>query len=175
MKRLIMPFALVFIAGASFAQAQQKLTWRDCAQVFIWTNEVANARVMDDRLCGEAWHTETEDEDEFLGYVFLSKIKDDDKEIQLIVGVNKKGAVSKVRVKNNNNGVDDEFLAQFDGKNSNANFQIARIGADILFVPAMIKAMRNKVKLSEKIAKEVESIVGTTNRLIKSDAKSKIS
>lgn len=161
LKRLVF-IALGLAIVAPAAQAQQKLTWRDCIKVFTWANAVEKSNILDGKLCGEAWHLSyaRDREDEFLGYVFLSTVSVSGQDIHLVVGVSEIGEIAKVAVKETGI-VEEEFLAQFKGKNEKSSFEIAQTGDDFRTIPAMVKEIRNKKELSVAIAKEVQAIINT--------------
>jgi hypothetical protein len=161
-----MLFVSLFVPYAH-AQAQQKLTARDCAQVFPWANSCRESQMHQDRLYAQAWHEGHEyGEEEFLGFVSLSTLDLEGNPVHLLVGVEPNGSISKVIVKETD-AIDTEFLAQFEGKNLKANFEIVCTPEDLMFVPRKIKAMRGKQEMSESIAKEVKGILGIADDLFK--------
>lgn len=168
-KNCILALLLMFGLPAAMLAAPISLgiTAEDCASIFSSANSCEKTKELaPDIVYGEAWHNGSwETTEEFFGYVFLKSLQHEGKTIQVLVGMTKTGAISKVRVKGVS-GVDEEFLDQFRGKTSQSNFGLARTPEDLLFIPAKIKAMQGNLSLSERIVEGVKEIATSANKVI---------
>ncbi len=155
-------------ASTAAAKMPSGLTQEDCRLIFPGANSCEKICALESGiLWTEAWHNGSwETTEEFFGYVFLKSLQHDGKTIQVLVGMTKTGVISGVRVKGVD-GVDEEFLAQFRGKTSQNNFDLARTPEDLLFVPAKLKAMQGNLALSESIVQGVKEIATSANKVIK--------
>jgi hypothetical protein len=160
MRTILLPAILWLVLAAASAQAQarQKLTEQECYQIFPRADACRAAQMPDGKIYWEAWHTGYDDDaDELLGYVFLRPMTHEGSEMKLLVGVTTQGTIAKVRIRGTK-AIDDEFLAQFEGKSLRSEFQIAKTLEDLLVVPAKIKAQAGKPELSESIVSEIKAI-----------------
>lgn len=164
---LALAIPLALSAALRYAQRPLVLTAEDCALVFPEANSCEKMRVLETgELFSEAWSNGAESANKLLGYVFLKSVTHEGKTFNLVVGVNKSGAIAGVRVK----GADEmpeEFLAQFHGKTERYNFEVACTADDIMYVPLKIKAMRDNIPLSESIAQGVKAIATLAPALLK--------
>jgi len=155
-------------ASLSVAKTPSELTSTDCRSIFPGANSSEKTRTLESGvLWTEAWeHGAWGPAEEFLGYVFLKSLQHEGKTIGVLVGMTSTGIISKVSVKGLA-GVDEEFLAQFRGKTSQNNFDLARTPEDLLFVPAKIRAMQGNPALSESIAQGVKEIATSAIKVVK--------
>lgn len=170
-------FAILLIAPA--AQAQRELTPQACARVFTGAEACKNVRVAGDLIAGEVWDIGyAPGEEKFLGYAVRKSIASQGKELQLMIGIAPEGALTRVVVEDavaplaGTSSVLAEFLTQFNGKKAGDDFEIARQPEDLLYVPVMIKAMKNKIEMSETIARAVKEMLLTTQQMFLADARS---
>ncbi len=148
------------------AQAPTKLTIEDCALIFPQTDFCQILRDSDGAVYGEAWHKGlVEDTDEFFGYVFIKPITHEGKEMQMLVGINERGKISRVKIKGME-AINGEFLAQFEGRTFAHSFEIARTPEELLFVPAKLKAVAGNIPLSEHIAEGVKAVMQSAHKLL---------
>ena len=162
---LTLPLALS--AAIRYAQKPLIMTVEDCTLIFPETNSCEKMRALETgELFGEAWSNGAESADEFLGYIFLKSITHEGKTLDMLVGVNKSGVINGVKVKGADE-VTEEFLAQFQGKTAQYNFEVACTPDDLMYVPLKIKAMRGNIPLSESIAQGVKKIATLAPHVIK--------
>ena len=155
-------------ASMSVAQAQSALTQQDYRTIFPGANASEATRALESGvLYTEAWELGAwGPAEEFLGYIFFKSLQHEGKMIDVLVGMTSTGVISSVRVKGID-GVADEFLAQFCGKTSQDNFDLARTPEDLLVVPAKIRAMQGNLALSASIAQGVKESVAAANNVVK--------
>jgi hypothetical protein len=162
-------FGMLFVALSApyaHAQAQQKLTAKDCAQVFPWANSCIENQMHQNRLIAQAWYQGHEyGEEEFLGYVFLATLPVGEDQVHLLVGINPDSTISKLRIRGAD-AIDIEFLRQFEGRRAGAELEIACTLEDLLFVPAKIRAMKGRQEISESIVREVKTILSLAGDLL---------
>lgn len=162
-----MILSLILSTITANAQTYPKLTDKDCSLIFPRSNFCRITQDTKEMSSCEAWFKgDYENEDEFLGYVFLKPVKYQGKELSLLVGMTERGTIYKVRVRE----IDDihrEFLAQFEDKTSDAQFEIARTLEDLLFVPSKLKAIKGNIPLSECVAGGVKDVVASAKSMIK--------
>jgi hypothetical protein len=170
-------FILMLLALPIMVYAQttkrQSISNQDCAAVFAHSDVGKSTRTLEGVDYCEAWNQgAAPGEEEFLGYVFRKPLPLAGQEAYLLVGVNKEGAIARVRAQNTDM-IDGEFLAQFDERSLSGNWKIVRAPEDLLHVPAKIKAMRGKPELSESIVREVKAILSIAyGKLLKLDSRS---
>lgn len=104
--------------------------------------------------------------EEFLGYVFLESFQHEGRTIGVLVGITNTCVISEVSVKGID-GIDEELLARFRGKNLESNFDLARTPEDLLFVPVKIKSMKEEPALSESIARGVKEIAMAAIKVVR--------
>lgn len=163
-----MLFSLV-LSTACYAQSSVVLTLEDCARLFPETNSCEKIGGLDtDIVYGEAWCNDgtKETPDTFLGYVFLKTLTHEGKTLDLFVGTTESGVIKEVRVKGAGE-IAEEFLAQFQGKTAQHNFDLACNPEDILYVPIKIKALQGNISLSATIAQGVKAIATVAPRVVK--------
>jgi hypothetical protein len=167
MKNLHRTLLLSLLAATMVnAQAPTKLTREDCALIFPQTDFCQTLRDSEGAIYGEAWYKGlVEDTDEFLGYVFVKPFAHEGKEMQLLVGINEHGKISRVKIKGLD-AINGEFLAQFEGRTFDHSFEIARTPEDLLFVPAKLKAIAGNIPLSEHIAEGVKAVMQSAHKLL---------
>ncbi len=168
-------FSLI-LTGALFAAtmtpAQQALTKQKCALVFPDADACTNVRVSGDQLLGEVWDRGyAPGEEKFLGHVILRTVTIEGKASDLLVGITAAGVITKVALENAPD-LAPEFLAQFNGKKAGDEFALARQPEDLLYVPAMIKAMKGKLELSETIARTIQEMLLTARQMSLPDTRS---
>ena len=147
--------------------AQERLTRQDYLKVFSSADASGTSAVIDGMPYCEIWSNGfAPGEEHLLGYVFLRSVQVEGKQLHLLVGINENGAISKVAARDPEM-VEDEFLAQFDGRTVNSSFECARTLEDLRFVPAMLKAMRGKQGASDLIAEEIQSTMISAQTLLK--------
>lgn len=160
------------LLAASVTQAQQTLSKQQCALVFPSADACTNVRVSGDQLAGEAWDRGyAPGEEKFLGHVIRRTLTIDGKAFDLLVGITAAGAITRVVIENAPD-LAPEFLAQFNGKKAGDEFALARQPDDLLCVPVMIKAMKDKVELSETIARTVHEMLLTARQMFQSETRS---
>jgi hypothetical protein len=163
--------AMMLILGLTTSMAVAKtpsgLTPADCRSIFSGANSSEAVRTLESGvLWTEAWeHGSWGPPEEFLGYVFLKSLQHEGKTIGVLVGMKNRGVISKVSIKGLD-GVDEAFLAQFRGKTTQGNFDLARTPEDLLVVPAKIKAMQGNPALSISIAQAVKEIAASANQVV---------
>jgi hypothetical protein len=154
-------------ATLASAQAPAKLTREDCALIFPQTDFCQILRDSEGAIYGEAWYKGlVEDTDEFFGYAFVKPLAHEGKEMRLLVGINEHGKISRVTIKGLE-AVNGEFLAQFEGRTFDYNYEIARTPEELLFVPAKLKAIVGNIPLSEHIAEGVKAVMRSAQKLFK--------
>lgn len=157
MKTFLLAALLGFVATASWADAQ--LSDQERLQIFSKADYCRQTGAHDGGYICEAWRAGRDGEsDKLLGYVLVKTLNYHRTEMRVLVGVSLSGEISKVMV-NGTESIDQEFLAQFEGKNKRSSFEIARTPEDLLFVPAKIKAISGKAEICEEIAKTVSALV----------------
>ena len=80
--------------------------------------------------------------------------------------MNESGVINGVKVKGADE-VPEEFLAQFQDKTEQYNFEVACTPDDIMYVPLKIKAMRGNIPLSESITQGVKAIATLAPAVLK--------
>lgn len=155
-------------ASMSVAKTPARLTQADCRLIFPGSNSSEKITSTESGvLWTEAWeHGAWGPSEEFLGYVFLKPLQHEGKTIGVLVGITNTGVIASVKVKGLD-GVDEEFLAQFRGKSLQNDFDLARTPADLLFMPAKIRAMQENVALSESILLGLKEIARSANKVLK--------
>ena len=157
-------------ASMSAAKTPPGLTQQDCwsifpnATAFERTETLASGVLYAKALRGEPGET-SETPDQFLGYVFLKSLQHEGGAIDVLVGTTHAGAIVRIRVKGI--VIEEEFLAQFQGKTSRDTFEIARVPEDLLFVPVKIKALKTNPALSESIVHRVKEILLAADKVTK--------
>jgi hypothetical protein len=148
------------------AQTSKELTDKECWEIFPRANIYQAQQAGDGSLYREVWHGGHEDEtDELLGYVFLKALKNREKELELLIGIDDDGKIAKVKVRGKE-AIDEQFLSQFKGRNLQSGFEIAGTPDDLLHVPAKLKAVKSDFQLSENIAKAVHGALQSAVRLL---------
>lgn len=169
-KHRFLSILLVFGLSAATAVAQSPsiLTQPDCRLIFPSANSCESTRVTKSGvLWTEVWeHGSWGPSEEFFGYVFMKSVQHDGTTIDVLVGMTSTGVITNVKVKGLA-GVNDEFLAQYRGKTSQDNFDLARTPEDLLVVPAKIRAMQGNLALSESIVQGVKEIAISANKVVK--------
>jgi hypothetical protein len=157
MKKLLVALILGYVATASLAVAQP--SDQEQLQIFPKADYCRQTVALNgDSFC-EAWRTGyDEDPDELIGYVLLKTLSHHGAEMRVLVGIGLNGVISKVLVKGPE-AIDQEFLAQFEGKNARSNFEIVKTIDDLLFVPSKLKAITGKMEICEDIAKTVAELI----------------
>jgi len=157
MKIFLLATLLGFVATASRANAQ--LNDQERSQIFSKADYCRQNGALDRGYICEAWRAGRDGEsDKLLGYVLIKTFDYHNTEMRVLVGVSLNGEISKVIV-NGTESIDQEFLAQFEGRSQRSSFEIAKSPEDLLFVPAKIKAISGKVGICEEIAKTVSALV----------------
>ena len=165
-------FAAVMLCAAlsvtiAKAEARQRLTQKDCSQIFLRTDDCQSSTNIEGELYCKAWYRGFgDDPDEFLGYVFLKSFSFEGTKAALLIGITENSSVYRVKVK----GVDSinqQFLSQFEGKRFGDSFEIARTPEDILYVPSKIKAIRGDMQTSQTISNVVKEALDSINILKK--------
>jgi hypothetical protein len=169
-KNCILALMLVLGVPASMLAAtnSHKLTTEDCTLVFPSANSCERMKEVESGVIyGEAWSNGSwETTDEFLGYIFLRSVAHEGKTIKILIGMTNTGAIAKVKI-TGIDGVDEKFLAQFQGKTWQDGFDIARTPEDLLYIPTKIRAMKKNIPLSESIAQGVKEAAALAPRIIK--------
>lgn len=165
---IAMMLILAISASASDAKKSSGLSLQECRAIFPGANSSEATNVLESGVqWTEVWeHGSWGPPEEFLGYVFLKSFQHESQAIDVWVGMTKTGVISGVRVKGIA-GVDEEFLTQFRGKASPANFDLARTPEDLLVVPAKLQAMGKNLVLSESIARSVKEIAFAAAQIVK--------
>lgn len=145
-----------------------ELTQQHCRSIFPSANSTEMIRTLESGVqFTEAWeHNSWGPPEEFLGYVFHKSLQYEGKTLEVLVGMNNTGVISKVSVRGMA-GITDEFLAQYRGKTLRDNFDLVRTPEELLVVPAGIKAMQANLALSESIAQSVKEIIVSANKVVK--------
>jgi hypothetical protein len=157
---------LILITITANAQTYPKLTDKDCSLIFPSSNFCRITQDAKEMSSCEAWFRgDYENEDEFLGYIFLKPLQHQGKDLSLLVGMTSRGTIHKVRIREMND-INREFLAQFHGKTFDDRFDIARKLEDLLFIPSKLRAMEGNLALSELIAGGVKEIVTSAKKMI---------
>ncbi len=168
-KRFFLPMLILGVSAAQAASPMLSgLTQQDCRSIFPGANSTEMIRTLASGVqYTEAWeHGSWGPPEELLGYVFLKALQYEGKTLEVLVGMKNTGVISKVCVRGMA-GITDEFLAQYRGKTSRDNFDLARTPEDELVVPARMKAMQGDLALSESIAHGVKEIVMSASKLVK--------
>ncbi|MDZ7288931.1 MAG: hypothetical protein ONB44_03915 [candidate division KSB1 bacterium] len=156
---------LLLVATMASAQIPTTLTHEDCSLIFPRTDFCRILRDAEGAVYGEAWYRGlVEDADEFLGYVFTKPLVHEGKAMNLLVGIDKNGRISRVKIKGLN-AVNDEFLVQFEGKTFDHSFEMARTPEELLFVPAKLRAIAGNLLLSDHIATGVKAVMQSARKL----------
>lgn len=156
--------ALVIMA---YAQTNAPpISKQDCAAVFAHSDAGKYTRTLEGVIFCEAWNQGTAPgEERLLGYVFRKPLALAGQEAYLLVGIDTDGNIARVFAAKTDL-VDEEFLAQLAGKGMRANWQIASTPEDLLYLPAMVKAMRGKPELSESIISAVKAILSLAHKKV---------
>jgi hypothetical protein len=159
-------FGLLLMAGGAIAQEPTTLTFKEARHLFLWADTFKPLKEINETTkVAEVWNTD--DADELLGWAVVKTMTFDAAQFSLLIGIRKKdGAISKVIVK----GMDDlpnDFLAQFEGRKLHDSFEIARTSEDVIYLPRKIKPIRDRVKLSEEMAKTVEEALSSLSSAVK--------
>lgn len=169
-KDRILSMLLMFGLTAPMAAAQTPsgLTSQDCRLIFSGAHSCETIKTLESGVqYTEAWeHGSWGPPEEFLGYVFCKSLQHEGRTFDILVGMTNTGVIADVRAKGLA-GVDQEYLTQFRGKTALNNFDLARTPEDLLFVPLKIKAMREKLALSESIAQGVKEIARAAGKVIR--------
>ena len=159
----VMLFAALSVTIAK-AETRQRLTQKDCSQIFSRTDDCQSSTNIEGELYCKAWYRGFgDDPDEFLGYVFLKPFSVEGTNAQLLIGITENSSVYRVKVKGVNS-INQQFLSQFEGKRKGDNFEIARSLDDILYVPSKVKAMRGDVRTSQTISNAVKEVLDSVNK-----------
>lgn len=167
MKHHIAFAMLLFVLAASSVQAQkqQRISESQCRNIFPSADDYQIWHTSDGARYCEAWRGRGEDPRELLGYVFLRPLPLPDKETSLVIGVDTSGRIVKMMIEKSA-AATEEFLAQFEGRNLTASFEMAKTAEDLLCLPGKIKAIKDNLDMSERIAKTVhETLLAANNSL----------
>jgi len=157
MKTFLIATLLGYAVTASWVDAQP--TDQERSQIFPKADYCRQTGVLNRDYFCEARRTGYDGEpDKLIGYVLVRKLDYCGIEMRVLVGIGLDGEISKVLVKGPE-AIEQEFLAQFEGKSLRSNFEIAKAPEDLLFVPAKIKAISGKVEICEEIAKTVSALM----------------
>jgi hypothetical protein len=154
--------AFLLAASSGQAQKQQKIFDAQCRKIFLSSDDCQNRRAPDGTPYCEVYWDRDDDPRELLGYVFLKTLTLANKETELLIGVDTRGKIVKVNIKEPT-AVSDEFLAQFVGRNSNASFEVAKTAEDLLYLPNKLKGIKDNPEMSESIAKTVQEVLLSAN------------
>jgi hypothetical protein len=146
--------ALLLAVSSVQAQKQQTISESQCRQIFMSADDYQNRRTSDGMPYCEVYSDRDDDPRMLLGYVFLKTLALADKETALLIGVDTYGKIVKVNT-TEPTAIAEEFLAQFEGKNLTSSFEVVKTAEDLMHVPSKIKAIRDNVEMSERIAKTV--------------------
>ncbi len=157
MKTLLLATLLGYVATASLADAQP--TDQERSQIFpkadfCWLTGALN----EDYFCEARRIGYDGEPDKFVGYVLLRTLDYRSMKMRVLIGIGPDGKISKL-VANGPEAINQEFLAQFEGKSLPSSFEIAKAPEDLLFVPAKIKAISGKVEICEQIADAVSALM----------------
>lgn len=144
------------------AQKQQTISALQCRKIFLSSDDYQNRRMPDGSPYCEVYWDRDDDPRELLGYVFLKTLPLQDKETELLIGVDTKGKIVKVKIKEAT-AATEEFLAQFAGRDLNASFEVAKSAEDLLYLPSKIKALKDNLELSERVAGAVHEVMLSAN------------
>ncbi len=161
-KMVLMLLALVLAASSVQAQKQQKISDAQCRKIFLASDDYQNRRTPEGTPYCEVYWDRDDDPRELLGYVFLKTMSLQEKEVELLIGVDLKGKIVKVNVKEPA-VVSDEFLAQFVGRSLSASFEVAKAAEDLLYLPSKLKGNKDNLEISESIAQTVHSVLLSAN------------
>jgi len=167
MRRLstLIAFGLLLMAGSAIGQSPTNLTFKETRQLFQWADMFKPLKDIDQTTkSAEVW--DTDDADELLGWAVLKTLPFEGSEFSLLIGVKKEGAISKVIV----GGLDDipgDFLAQFEGRKLSDSFEIAKTSEDVVYLPRKVRPIRDRVQISEEIAKGVEETLSLLSTSLK--------
>jgi len=158
MKTLLITILLGYLATASVADAQP--TDQERSQIFPKADYCRQTGALDGGYFCEAWRTGRDGEsDKLLGYILINTLDYRSAEMRALVAISLvNGEIVKLLV-NGPEIIEQEFLEQFEGKNLDSKFEIAKTLDDLLVVPAKIKAISGKVEISEEIAKAVSALM----------------
>ncbi|MGH7492045.1 MAG: hypothetical protein ACREOO_06580 [bacterium] len=149
-------------ASMSIAKTPSRMTLQDCWSIFPAATAFEKATALGpDVMCAKV--LQVEPPEQILGYVFHKSLQSEGGTIEVLVGVTNAGAISIVKAKGI--GIEEEFLAQFRGKTSRDDFELARAPEDLLFVPVKIKAMKTNLALAESIAQGMKEILLSADRV----------
>ena len=163
--------ALALAASSVQAQKQQNISESQCRKIFLSADDYQNRRTSDGMPYCEVYWDRDDDPRVLLGYVFLKTLTLSDKETGLLVGVDANGKIVKVTATEPTASA-EEFLAQFEGRSLNANFDVAKTAEDLLYLPSKIKGIKDNLEMSENIAKTVhEMLLSANNSLALASAK----
>ena len=160
----VMLFAVLSVTIAK-AETRQRLTQKDCSQIFSRTDDCQSSTNIEGELYCKAWYRGFgDDPDEFLGYVFLKPFSFGGINAELLIGITENSSVYRVKVKGVNS-INQQFLSQFEGKRLGDNFEIARTLEDVLYVPSRVKAIRGDIQTSQKISNAVKEALTSVIQL----------
>jgi len=149
---------LVTIVASSHAYAQTELSGVELYEIFPRADYSRPAKIISEMPAWEAWRAaRDEDSAELVGYVFLTKLAGTAAHQSLLIGLTPAQTIAGIKIRGGSS-LHEEFVAQFVGKSVTTTFQIAREPADLLFLPAKIKAEAGRLELAESIVKEIEDL-----------------
>lgn len=146
--------ALALAVSSGQAQKLKNISAAQCRNIFPSAADCQNRQTADGTPYCEVYREGGDDPRMLLGYVVLKTLTLPEREMAVLIGVNTNGRIVKVET-TEPTVVTEEFLAQFEGKNLTASFEVVKTAEDLLHVPAKIKAIRDNVEMSERIAKTV--------------------
>lgn len=155
-------FSLALAASSVQAQKPQMISDAQCRKIFLSSDDCRNRRMPDGSPYCEVYWDRDDDPRELLGYVFLKTLSLQDKESELLIGVDVNGKIVKVKAKEAT-VTTEEFLAQFAGRSLNASFELAKTAEDLLYLPGKIKALKDNFEMSERIINAVHEVMLSAN------------
>lgn len=160
-KIVLTALALTLAVSSVQAQKQQTISESQCRKIFLSADDYQNRRTPDGTPYCEVYWDRDDDPRQLLGYVFLKTLALPGKETGLLIGVDTYGRIVKVKT-TEPAPIAEEFLAQFEGKNLTASFEVVKTAEDLLHVPSKIKAIKDNVEMSERIAKTVHETLNNS-------------
>jgi hypothetical protein len=154
--------ALALAASSVQAQKQQNISESQCRKIFLSADDCQNWRTPDGTPYCEVYWDRDDDPRVLRGYVFLKTLALPGKETELLIGVNASGRIVKVKT-TDPTAATEEFLAQFEGRNLTASFEVAKTAEDLLYLPSKIKTIKDNLEMSENIAKTVHEVLVSAN------------
>lgn len=149
---------VVTTVASSHAYAQIELSDVELHEIFPRADFSRPTKMISEIPAWEAWRAaRDEDSAELVGYVFLTKLADTGVHQSLLIGLTPAQTIAGLKIRGSSS-LHEEFVAQFVGKSVAAAFEIAREPADLLFVPAKIKAEAGRIELAERIVKEIRDL-----------------